>query len=32
VTARYADLLPIYKQLYGALAPVSHQIYDRFLG
>jgi len=31
VTARYADLLPIYKQIYGALAPVSHQIYDHFL-
>ncbi len=32
VTARYAELFPIYKQLYGALAPVSHQLYDRFLG
>ncbi len=32
VTARYADLFPIYKQLYAALAPISHQLYDRFLG
>ena len=32
VTARYADLFPIYKQLYNALAPISHQLYDRFLG
>jgi xylulokinase len=29
-SARYAELFPIYKQLYAALAPVSHQIYDRF--
>ena len=27
----YAELFPIYKQLYPALAPVSHQLYDRFL-
>jgi len=32
VTARYADLFPVYEQLYGALAPISHQLYDRFLG
>jgi xylulokinase len=32
VTARYADLFPIYKQLYSALAPISHQLNDRFLG
>ena len=32
VTDRYADLFPVYKQLYGALAPISHQLYDRFLG
>lgn len=32
VTARYADLFPIYKQLHNALAPISHQLYDRFLG
>ena len=32
VTARYAELFPIYKQLYSALAPISHQLYDRFLG
>jgi xylulokinase len=32
VTARYAELFPIYKQLYAALAPISHQLYDRFLG
>ena len=31
-TARYAELFPIYKQLYAALAPISHQLYDRFLG
>ncbi len=31
VTARYADLFPIYKLLYGTLAPISHQLYDRFL-
>jgi xylulokinase len=31
VAARYAALFPIYKQLYSALAPVSHQLYDRFL-
>jgi xylulokinase len=31
MAARYAELFPIYKQLYGALAPVSHQLYDRFL-
>ncbi len=30
-TARYAELFPIYKQLYSALAPISHQLYDRFL-
>lgn len=32
VTARYAELFPIYKQLYDALAPISHQLSDRFLG
>jgi len=32
VTARYADLFPIYKQLYSALAPINHQLYERFLG
>ena len=32
VTARYAELFPIYKQLYTALAPISHQLYDGFLG
>ncbi len=31
-TARYAELFPIYKQLYAALAPISHQLYDGFLG
>lgn len=31
-TAKYADLFTIYKQLYPALAPVSHQLYGRFLG
>jgi xylulokinase len=31
VAARYAELFLIYKQLYSALAPVSHQLYDRFL-
>jgi xylulokinase len=31
-TARYADLFPVYKQLYSALGPISHQLYDRFLG
>jgi xylulokinase len=32
VTARYAELFPIYRQLYAALSPISHQLYDRFLG
>ena len=32
VTARYAELFPIYKQIYAALAPISHQLYNRFLG
>ncbi len=32
VSARYADLFTIYKQLYPALAPVSRQLYGRFLG
>jgi xylulokinase len=32
LTARYAELFPIYKQLYAALAPISHQLYDKFLG
>ena len=31
-TARYAELFPIYKQLYAALAPISHRLYDEFLG
>jgi xylulokinase len=31
LAARYAELFPIYKQLYNSLAPVSHQLYDRFL-
>lgn len=31
-TARYAELFPLYKQLYAALAPISHQVYDEFLG
>ena len=30
-SARYAELFPIYKQLYAAVAPVNHQLYDRFL-
>jgi xylulokinase len=29
--ARYEELFPIYQQLYRILAPVSHQLYDRFL-
>jgi xylulokinase len=32
LTARYAELFPIYKQLYAALAPINHQLYDKFLG
>ena len=31
LTAKYADLFLIYKQLYGALAPISHQLSERFL-
>ncbi|HEX9118551.1 MAG TPA: FGGY-family carbohydrate kinase, partial [Anaerolineae bacterium] len=31
LTARYADLFEIYKQVYPALAPVSHQLYGRTL-
>ena len=30
-TAAYADLFEIYRQLYPALAPHSHRLYDRFL-
>jgi xylulokinase len=32
LSARYADLFEVYKQVYPALAPVSHALYDRFLG
>jgi len=32
LAARYADLFGIYKQVYPALAPISRQLYDRFLG
>jgi xylulokinase len=32
LTARYADLFGVYKQIYPALAPISRQLYDRFLG
>jgi xylulokinase len=32
VSARYGDLFTVYRQLYAALAPISHQLYDRFLG
>ena len=31
VTAVYAELFEIYKQLYPALAPISRQLYDRCL-
>jgi xylulokinase len=30
--AKYAEYFEIYRQLYPALKPVSHQLYDRFLG
>jgi xylulokinase len=32
LATRYADLFEVYKQIYPALAPVSHALYDRFLG
>jgi sugar (pentulose or hexulose) kinase len=32
LTARYADLFEVYKQIYPAMAPISHALYDRFLG
>ena len=31
LSARYAEWFQIYKQLYPALAPVSHQLFDGFL-
>ena len=30
-TKQYEDLFKIYKQVYPALAPISRQLYDRFL-
>jgi xylulokinase len=32
LSARYADLFEVYKQINPALAPISHALYDRFLG
>jgi xylulokinase len=32
LTVRYADLFEIYRQINPALTPVSHALYDRFLG
>jgi xylulokinase len=32
LAARYADLFEVYKQIHPALAPISHALYDRFLG
>jgi len=32
VSDRYADLFEVYKQMYPALSPVSHALYERFLG
>jgi xylulokinase len=32
LAASYAELFPIYKQLYPRLKTVSHQLFDRFLG
>jgi xylulokinase len=31
LSARYADLFEVYKQIHPALAPISHALYDRFL-
>ncbi len=32
LTPRYSQWYPIYKQLYAALKPVNHQLYDHFRG
>jgi xylulokinase len=32
LSARYTDLFGVYQQLYPALAPISRQLYDRFVG